>query len=75
MTITMEPVDSTLIAAIGRDEETQTTRIEFVSNGAVWDYSPVPPADHQALRMAPSTGSYFLRVFKPRFGAMGVQAG
>jgi hypothetical protein len=40
--------------------------LEFRSR-AIYQYSGVPPAVHQALLQAPSMGSYFNRAIRGRF--------
>ncbi len=43
---------------MGYDEDSQTLEIEF-TNGAVYQYSDVPPEVHHGLMAAESHGRYF----------------
>lgn len=57
-------VESSQIAAVGYDPETQTLGLKFPPNkrqpeGAEYHYANVSPRTHQALMAAPSIGSYF----------------
>ena len=57
-------VESSQIAAVGYDPETQTLGLKFPPNkrqpeGAEYHYANVTPRTHQALMAAPSIGSYF----------------
>lgn len=53
----MHPVDSTSIAAIGYDEDSQTLQVEFV-RGASYQYFDVPLQIFEGMRDAPSVGQY-----------------
>jgi KTSC domain-containing protein len=59
-------VESTTLAAVAYDGVRELLRLEFRSR-AIYQYSGVPPAVHQALLQAPSIGSYFNRVIRGRF--------
>ena len=59
-------VESTTLARVAYDDLRQLLRLEFRSR-AIYQYSGVPPAVHQALLQAPSKGSYFNRVIRGRF--------
>ena len=59
-------VESTTLAAVAYDGVRELLRLEFRSR-AIYQYSGVPPAVHQALLLAPSIGSYFNRVIRGRF--------
>ena len=52
------PVQSSNIASIGYDQESQTLEIEF-HNGRVYQYFDVPHGQHSAMMSAGSHGSYF----------------
>jgi KTSC domain-containing protein len=56
--VTMTPVESSNIAAVGYDAETQTLTVEF-RNGSKHAYTSVPPETHHALMLADSKGKYF----------------
>lgn len=65
-TITMIPVQSSQIAAIGFDEPTLTLAITFVKGG-VYHYLGVSRNQFEALRDASSIGSAFYRMIKGRY--------
>lgn len=53
-----EPVESSTIASVGYDPDSETLEIEFKS-GSVYQYYSVPPGEHAALRNADTIGGYF----------------
>jgi len=55
-----EPVSSSVIAAIGYDEDSETLEVEFAS-GAVCSYRGVEQDVYEAFRLAPSKGKFFNR--------------
>jgi hypothetical protein len=59
-------VESTTLARVAYDDVRELLRLEFRSR-AIYQYSGVSPAVHQALLQAPSMGSYFNRVIRGRF--------
>lgn len=56
-------VSSSNVEAVGYDENSQTLRIWFL-NGSIYDYSGVSVMEFEALRDAPSVGSYLARNIK-----------
>lgn len=56
--ITLHPVKSSNIAAIGHDPETNTLVVEF-KKGGKYAYSPVTEEGYLALSSASSIGKYF----------------
>jgi hypothetical protein len=58
--MTMEPVESGAIKALGYDPETQTLHVEF-KNGGRYEYSGVPAHKHAALMDSDSKGQHFMR--------------
>lgn len=54
----MQPVDSSNLAAIGYDLNTQILRIRF-NSGSLYEYSGVPKSIYNGLLSAPSKGRYF----------------
>jgi hypothetical protein len=54
----MIPVQSSSISAIGYDEQSETLSIRF-NNGRTYEFNGVPPEEFEALKNAPSIGSYF----------------
>jgi hypothetical protein len=69
--ITMNPVVSSQIDAIGHDPETGTLAIQFKAKpgtdapGSVYHYSNVDAEKFAALAGAESTGSHFYKHIKP----------
>jgi hypothetical protein len=61
-------VQSTILATVAYDSLRELLLLEFHSR-AIYQYSGVPPAVHQALLNAPSLGRYFNRVIRGRFPA------
>ena len=59
-------VESTTLATVAYDDDAEMLRLEFRSR-AVYQYSGVPAAVHEALLRAPSKGSYFNRAIRGRF--------
>src|SRR5262245_28586511 len=53
-----EPVASSMIAAIGYDEDSETLEVEFVS-GAVYRYLGVSQDVNEAFRRCASKGTFF----------------
>jgi hypothetical protein len=62
--MTLTPVESTHLAAIGYDAETETLEVQFC-NGDRWFYSYVFDDLYQGLRTAGSIGSFFNSRIKP----------
>jgi hypothetical protein len=59
----MQPVNSSSIAAVGYDAESQTVYIQFL-HGATYAYKGVPEHEFDNLRTAPSVGAYLNRNYK-----------
>jgi hypothetical protein len=59
-------VESTTLATVAYDEARELLQLEFCSR-AVYLYSGVPPAVHQALLDSPSKGGYFNRIIRGRY--------
>lgn len=53
----MTNVDSSNVAAVGYDEDSQTLQVEF-NNGATYQYFDVPIGVFEGLRDAASVGQY-----------------
>ncbi len=66
MEIEKQYVSSSNIEAIGYNEDTETLRIWFL-NGTTYDYSGVSSMEYEALRDAPSVGSYLARNIKGQY--------
>lgn len=65
--IPVEPVESSMITAVGYDEKSQTLRVVF-HNGNVYDYPMFTPRDWAAFQSADSLGQHFHKFVKPNFG-------
>jgi hypothetical protein len=65
VTITRQPVESSMFRSIGYDPQTQTLEVEY-NNGFVEQHSGVSPADYEALINAPSIGKHFHAHIKRR---------
>lgn len=67
--ITMTPVQSSQIAALGHDAASKTLAVEFKGwggkPGSTYHYANVDAATFDALRGAESIGSHFGRHIKP----------
>lgn len=66
MEIAKEFVTSSNIEAVGYNEDSETLRIWFL-NGSVYDYFGIKRAEFEALRDAPSVGSYLNRNIKGQY--------
>lgn len=70
MTITMKPVTSSQIAAIGHDPETNTLAIRFKNYkgepSTLYHYANVDAEAFKAFSEAPSIGSHFIHEIKPK---------
>ena len=64
----MQPVSSSMIAAIGYDADTQTLAVEFIKGGT-YEYADVPPEEWEIFSTADSVGKYFLSQIKPNYTA------
>lgn len=66
--IALNPVESSQIAAIGHDPETNTLAIRFPSktgSGSVYHYSNFTATDFEAFKNAESLGKHFGQHIKP----------
>lgn len=66
MEINKEYISSSNVEAVGHDEESETLRVWFL-NGSIYDYSGVNSMEFEALRDAPSVGSYLHRNIKGQY--------
>jgi len=57
--VTRISVDSSMISAIGYDEESQTLFAEFVNTGKIYAYEEVEADIFEELQNANSVGGYF----------------
>jgi hypothetical protein len=62
----VEPVDSSVIAGVGYDDDTAILEVRF-HNGRVYHYFQVPRSQYLALMATKSIGSYFNRVIRVRY--------
>ncbi|MCC6800438.1 MAG: KTSC domain-containing protein [Anaerolineae bacterium] len=70
--LTMAPVESSQIAAIGYDAATLTLGVTF-KQGGHYRYAGVQPEDFEAFRQAPSAGRHFDKFIRGRYSYRGVQ--
>ena len=54
-----EPVDSSMIASVGYDPDTEELEVEF-NSGKVYLYRNVPKEEYEGLMAAGSKGQYML---------------
>lgn len=59
----MVPVQSSNIASVGYDEQTQTVYVQFL-NESIYIYKGVPKIEFESLKTAPSVGSHLHRYFR-----------
>lgn len=64
--IEMHGVQSSMITAIGYDQDAQSLRVQF-RNGAVYELSNVPQAEYEMLDASASIGSTYNEFFKDRY--------
>lgn len=68
MKTNLQPVESSLIAAIGYDAESQVLEIQFKGRvdapGPIYQYQNVTPPQYESLIHAESIGGCFLRNIK-----------
>ncbi len=62
--MTLTPVRSSNLAAVGYDPSTATLVIQFRS-GDVYQYDSVPSSIYRGLRRAASPGGYFAAAIRP----------
>jgi len=60
------PLNSEACVSAAYDAGTQVLEIEFVQ-GAVWQYTPVPPQTARAFLLAASPGRAFRQIIKGKF--------
>jgi hypothetical protein len=66
MTITRTPVDSSNVASLGHDPDSETMHVEFKS-GKVYEYSGVDADTFDKLLTAPSVGSHFAKHIRSKY--------
>ena len=69
MTIEMTPVESSMIDALGFDEESLTLAVTFRATHSTWHYRPVPASTYTALLHSPSIGKTFNSLIKGHYSA------
>lgn len=58
--ISLQPVESSQVKAIGYDEETKTLAVVFTrGTGAIYHYPDVEPEMHKAFMTSESIGNFF----------------
>ena len=66
MEIEKEFVISSNVEAVGYSEEFEVLRVWFL-NGSIYDYSGVNSLEYEALRDAPSVGSYLYQNIRGQY--------
>jgi hypothetical protein len=64
--MTLQPVNSSSLAAVGYETDTQTLTVEF-HNGGTYEFFDVPESAYQELMAAGSHGEYFARNIRGRY--------
>lgn len=64
--MTLQPVNSSSLTAVGYEADTQTLTIEF-RNGGTYEFYEVPESTHQELMAAGSHGEYFARNIRGKY--------
>ena len=64
--MTMTPVQSSNVAAVGYDPATKILRVAF-KNGGEYEYAGVPAEAHAALLNTDSIGAHLHKHIKPKF--------
>jgi hypothetical protein len=67
LSIPMQPVQSSQIAAIGHDAGSGTLRVQFHGSGATYDYDGVTPGTFAAFQQSESKGKFFGAHVKGKF--------
>lgn len=62
--VVREPIDSSTIASVGYDPVWHVLELEFKETGDIYIYYDVPASEYEALRHAPSIGTYLNQQFK-----------
>ena len=65
--VTLQPVDSTLIAQVGYDEATQQLAIQMHNSSDTYLYKNVPPAVYADLMAADSKGAFYVKNIKGQY--------
>ena len=71
-TITMQPTDSSNIAAHGYDPATKTLAVQFKS-GSLYHYDNVPEEVANEFKNAKSAGSFFAKSIRGNFEALRIE--
>lgn len=69
-----ERIASSVIYAVGYDEQEKILEVEF-GLGRVYRFAKVPRKEYEALLSAPSAGTYFNTVIRKRFRGRKVEEG
>ena len=64
--MTLQPINSSSLAAIGYDADTQTLTVEFRKSGT-YEFFEVPESIYQELMSAGSHGEYFGRNVRGKY--------
>jgi hypothetical protein len=60
-------VESSMIASIGHDSNSNTLEIEFKKNGQVWQYFDFPEYSYHEFKSSSSLGKHFLASIKGKY--------
>lgn len=77
--IAMHAIESSNIAEVGYDPASRTLGIRFKARqgqekGDLWHYVLVPAEQFQAMMAAPSIGSHFSKMTRPRFNGKKIES-
>jgi hypothetical protein len=64
--MTLQPITSSSISAIGYDADEELLRVEF-NSGHTYDYKGVTADEHKALLAADSVGGYFAKHIRAKY--------
>lgn len=62
--VTMEPVQSSNLAAIGYDAEAQALHVQFHGSPRIWRYGSFPASKWEEFKVSSSKGVFFARGIK-----------
>jgi len=73
--LTRIPVDSSMLSAVGYDEEEKILYAEFSNTGKIYAYPEVPKEEFEALLKADSIGRFMRNEIIPAFTGFVIQRG
>lgn len=63
----LQPVDSSVIKALGYDEANQTLLVQMVANSEVYAYKDVPAKVYKSFLDSPSKGRFYTDKIKGKY--------